>query len=64
MRRLRRSFPTTDFMKHKHEECANFANGRCNFYHITVNPKGSACPHFKAKNKKAETKTTNTDEEN
>jgi hypothetical protein len=51
-------------MKHKHEECANFANGRCNFYHITVNPKGSACPHFKAKNKKAETKTTNTDEEN
>jgi|GEM_PF-2468341 len=57
-KRLQGKFPTTDFMKHKHEECANFENGRCKFYHITVNPKGNACPHFKAKTKKAETKTT------
>jgi hypothetical protein len=46
-----------DFMKHKHEECANFENGRCKFYHIKVNPKGNACPHFKAKKKKQEPKT-------
>jgi hypothetical protein len=46
-----------DFMKHKHEECANFENGRCKFYHITVNPKGNACPHFKDKKKKQEPKT-------
>jgi len=64
MRRLRRRFPVMDFMKNKHEDCVNFENGRCKFYHIAVNPKGSACPHFKAKKKQAGTKTTNTDEEN
>jgi hypothetical protein len=65
MRRLRRKFPTADFMKHKHEECANFENGRCKFYHITVNPKGNACPHFKAKKKTQEPKTTdNVEKEN
>jgi len=53
-----------DFMKNKHEDCVNFENGRCKFYHITVNPKGSACPHFKAKKKKAGTKTTNIEKEN
>jgi hypothetical protein len=58
MSRLRRKFPTTDFMKHIHEECANFENGHCKFYHITVNPKGNACPHFKDKTKKQEPKAT------
>jgi hypothetical protein len=65
MKQLRRKFPTTDFMKHKHEECANFENGRCKFYHITVNPKGNACPHFKDKKKTQEPKTTdNVEKEN
>jgi len=64
MRLLRRRFPVMDFMKNKHEDCVNFENGRCKFYHIAVNPKGSACPHFTAKNKKAETKTTNIEKEN
>jgi protein-S-isoprenylcysteine O-methyltransferase Ste14 len=64
MRLLRRRFPVMDFMKNKHENCVNFENGRCKFYHIAVNPKSSACPHFKAKNKKAETKTTNIEKEN
>jgi hypothetical protein len=63
IRRLHK-LPTTDFMKHKHEECANFENGRCKFYHIAVNPKGNACPHFKAKNKKSETETANILKEN
>lgn len=49
-----------DFMKHKHEECANFENGRCKFYHIKVNPKATACPHFKLKKEKAETKKPET----
>jgi len=41
-----------DFMKHKHEDCANFDNGTCRFYHFTnLEPKGQACPHFKAKMK-------------
>jgi protein-S-isoprenylcysteine O-methyltransferase Ste14 len=64
MRRLWRKFPTADFMEHKHEECANFENGRCKFYHITVNPNGSACPHFKDKKKKAEAQTNDIAEEN
>jgi len=49
-----------EFMKHKHEDCANFDNGTCRFFHFTnLEPKGSACPHFKtkAKEKKAEAKT-------
>jgi hypothetical protein len=64
MQRLRRRFPVTDFMKNKHADCANFENGHCKFYHITVNPKGSACPHFKAKNKKEGTKTNDIDKAN
>ena len=30
----------------------HFENGRCKVLHITVNPKGNACPHFKDKKKK------------
>jgi len=58
MRQLRRKLPTTDFVEHKHGECANFENGRCKVLHITVNPNGNACPHFKDKKKKQEPKTT------
>lgn len=57
MRRLRRRFPN-------HEDCANFENGLCKLHNIAVNPKGIACPRFTAKNKKAETKTTNIEKEN
>jgi hypothetical protein len=47
-----------DFMKNKYEDCANFDNGTCRFFHFTnLDPKGQACPHFKAK-KKAEDETT------
>ena len=50
--RLRRALPKMDFMEHKHEDCANFDNGTCRFYHFTnLDPKGQACPHFKAKTK-------------
>jgi hypothetical protein len=46
-----------DFLKNKHEDCANFENGTCRFFHFTnLDPKESACPHFKAK-KKAEVET-------
>jgi len=46
-----------DFMKNKHEDCANFDDGACKFFHFTnVDPKGQACPHFKAK-KKTEVET-------
>ena len=42
------------FWKNKHEDCANFDNGTCKFFHFTnVEPKGSACPHFRAKKKAA-----------
>jgi hypothetical protein len=45
------------FLKSKHEDCANFDSGTCRFFHFTnVDPKGSACPHFKAK-KKGEVET-------
>ena len=55
--RLRRGLPTMDFMKNKHEDCANFYDGACKFFHFTnVDPKGQACPHFKAK-KKTEVET-------
>jgi hypothetical protein len=48
--RLRRALPKMDFMKNKHEDCTNFDNGTCRFFHFTnVDPKGQACPHFKAK---------------
>lgn len=47
---LRRRFLKIVFLKSKHEDCANFDNGNCRFFHFTnVDPKGSACPHFKAK---------------
>jgi hypothetical protein len=64
MQRLRPKFPTMDFLKNKHEDCLNFENGRCNFYHITLNPKGNACPHFKPKKKEAGTKTSYVEKEN
>ena len=57
LRRLRRGVPKMDFLKNKHEDCANFENGTCRFFHFTnLDPKESACPHFKAK-KKAEVET-------
>lgn len=61
LRRLRRGVPTMDFLKNKHEDCANFDYGTCRFFHFTnVDPIGQACPHFKAK-KKAEVETTDVD---
>jgi hypothetical protein len=43
-----------DFLKKKHEDCANFDDGNCRLFRFTnVDPKGSAFPRFKAK-KKAE----------
>lgn len=54
-----------DFMKNKHEDCANFDNGTCRVFHFTnLDAKGSACPHFKAKDKKAEAEATQTAEAN
>jgi len=50
LKRLRRAVPKMDFIKNKHEDCANFDNGHCKFFHFTnLDPKGQACPHFKAK---------------
>jgi hypothetical protein len=47
-----------NFMKNKHEDCANFESGHCKIYHFTnLDPKGSACPHFKARKKKTEEKS-------
>ena len=47
---LRRSIPKVDFLKNKHEGCSNFHDGTCRFFHFTnVDPKESACPHFKAR---------------
>jgi hypothetical protein len=52
LRKLQNSAPTRDFYKHKHGECANFDNGKCKAAHFTnLNPKETACPHFKAKQK-------------
>ena len=52
LHRLRRGLPKTDFLKNKHEDCANFDNGTCRFFRFTnVDPKESSCPHFKAKKK-------------
>ena len=60
LKRLRRGFPKMDFIKGKHEDCANFDKGTCRFFHFTnVDPKGQACPHFKAK-RKAEVETADT----
>lgn len=48
---LRRVIKTA-FLKNKHEDCANFDDGTCKFFHFTnLDPKGQACPHFKAKEK-------------
>jgi hypothetical protein len=65
IRRLRRRFPAMDFMKNKHEDCVNFENGRCKIFHFAIDPKGTACPHFKAKKeKKTEAETTDVAGEN
>ena len=56
---FRRKLPKMDFIKNHHEDCANFDNGHCKVFHFTnLDPKGQACPHFKAK-KLAETETKN-----
>jgi hypothetical protein len=50
LKRLKGIAPRLDFYKYKHEDCANFDNGTCKVAHFTnVNPKETACPHFKAK---------------
>ena len=65
IRRLRRMLPTMDFMKNKHKDCVNFENGRCKILHVDRDPKGTACPHFKAKKeKKTEAETTDVAGEN
>jgi hypothetical protein len=47
-----------DFYKYKHEDCKNFDNGKCRAAHFTnLNPKETACPHFKPKQKKGTDKT-------
>lgn len=52
LRRLKSSAPKLDFYKHRHGECANFDNGRCRAAHFTnLDAKGTACPHFKVKEK-------------
>ncbi|WNZ29881.1 MAG: hypothetical protein IAX21_03200 [Candidatus Bathyarchaeota archaeon] len=52
--RLRNKIPSTNFVNHKHGECANFDNGTCKAaprgINLTnLNPKGPACIHFKDK---------------
>ena len=62
LQRMRRGVPRMDFLKNKHEDCANFDEGTCRVFHFTnVEPKGSACPHFKAK-KKTDVETNDVDE--
>jgi len=52
LRRIKSGAPRMDFYKYKHGDCANFDKGTCRYFHFTnVNPKESACPHFKAKKK-------------
>jgi hypothetical protein len=47
-----------DFYKYKHEDCENFDNGKCKAAHFTnLNPKETACPHFKPKQKAGSSKT-------
>jgi hypothetical protein len=41
-----------DFMKNKHKACVNFESGRCKIFHFAIDPKRTACPHFKAKKEK------------
>jgi hypothetical protein len=41
-----------DWYKHKHGDCENFDNGKCRAAHFTnLKPEGTACPHFKPKQK-------------
>jgi|WetSurSiteA1Bulk_404760.scaffolds.fasta_scaffold336735_1 hypothetical protein len=50
LRWLQNSAPRRDFYKHKHEECENFDRGTCKVAHFTnLQPKETACPHFKSK---------------
>ena len=54
LQRFRRGLPKMDFMKNKHEDCANFDNGTCmtapRIFNLTnLPPKGQACPHFRAR---------------
>jgi hypothetical protein len=50
LEKLRSRVPRLEFMKNKHEDCANFNYRTCKFFHFTnLDPKGAACPHFKAK---------------
>jgi hypothetical protein len=52
LQRIWCGIPKMDFYKNKHEDCVNFDNGTCRFFHFTnVDPKESACPHFKVKKK-------------
>jgi len=47
-----------DWYKHKHEDCKNFDDGKCKAAHFTnLDPKGTACPHFKLKQKTDADKT-------
>ena len=58
LQRLRSIAPRMDFYKYKHEDCQNFDNGKCKLAHFTnLNPKETACPHFKAKQKPENEKT-------
>ena len=60
--RFRRRIPKMDFLNKKHEDCDNFDNGSCKFFHFTnLDPKGQACPHFKAKNLEDQKKNNNLD---
>ena len=54
--KIRSKVPSTEFTKHKHEDCTNFDNGRCKAAprifrgQLTdLPPKGPACIHFKAR---------------
>ena len=63
--RFRYGLLKMDFLKNNHEDCTNFDNGTYIaapriFNFTNLNPKASACPHFRAK-KGAETKNRNND---
>jgi hypothetical protein len=58
LQRLRNSAPKMDFYKYKHEDCENFDNRKCKAAHFTnLDPKETACPHFKPKQKAGSSKT-------
>jgi hypothetical protein len=57
IQRIRRRLllPGENWRDKKHGECSNFNNGNCLimpslFKGRNLDPKGPACPHFKAKN--------------